>query len=410
MRDVGSSPLARGKRATLPGGCTSQRLIPARAGKTGCPTIAPTGRQAHPRSRGENILKCGCFAVATGSSPLARGKRRGPAVRVARGRLIPARAGKTGSGGGHLGAARAHPRSRGENIPHDDTGVLEPGSSPLARGKRRRLLRDRRTSRLIPARAGKTTPPKDPNEPSTAHPRSRGENRRPPGTPRQSGRLIPARAGKTTRFTPSCATASAHPRSRGENRSPQQFAESPEGSSPLARGKPVSGRVARRSERLIPARAGKTPIPTGTSRAHSAHPRSRGENCCPGLDGRATRGSSPLARGKLTIRHHLNGGAGLIPARAGKTLVFSSTANHPWAHPRSRGENYVQTTHCVRPAGSSPLARGKRPGAQQRLGAAGLIPARAGKTTPPTPPPTRTWAHPRSRGENDTDKIHLIVC
>ena len=196
VRDVGSSPLARGKRATLPGGCTSQRLIPARAGKTGCPTIAPTGRQAHPRSRGENILKCGCFAVATGSSPLARGKQSRSGVSRSRLGLIPARAGKTAYLAGMRISVTAHPRSRGENYQRRRAGGDMAGSSPLARGKP-----------LGPA-AGVAL----------------------------LG-LIPARAGKTAASRSWLSTYSAHPRSRGENHGPCGHEYAPSGSSPLARGK-----------------------------------------------------------------------------------------------------------------------------------------------------------------------------
>ena len=52
----GSSPLTRGKLA--PAGVDSAKvgLIPAHAGKTCLSRLAATGQEAHPRSRGENIL------------------------------------------------------------------------------------------------------------------------------------------------------------------------------------------------------------------------------------------------------------------------------------------------------------------------------------------------------------------
>ena len=70
-----------------------------------------------------------------GSSPLTRGKLRRWAGTRARGRLIPAHAGKTESArikGKKLGA---HPRSRGENIRHRLVVWENEGSSPLTRGK-----------------------------------------------------------------------------------------------------------------------------------------------------------------------------------------------------------------------------------------------------------------------------------
>ena len=52
--DTGSSPLTRGKRATLPRPPFNFGLIPAHAGKTRAVRPVPLGYWAHPRSRGEN--------------------------------------------------------------------------------------------------------------------------------------------------------------------------------------------------------------------------------------------------------------------------------------------------------------------------------------------------------------------
>ena len=50
----GSSPLTRGKRATLPRPPFNFGLIPAHAGKTFGVTLVENCIGAHPRSRGEN--------------------------------------------------------------------------------------------------------------------------------------------------------------------------------------------------------------------------------------------------------------------------------------------------------------------------------------------------------------------
>ena len=50
------------------------------------------------------------------------------------------------------------------------------------------------------------------------------------------------------------------------------------GSSPLTRGKPLSGAVRSQSPRLIPAHAGKTAHNQRGAPLQRAHPRSRGEN------------------------------------------------------------------------------------------------------------------------------------
>ena len=91
-----------------------------------------------------------------GSSPLTRGKQVGAGFRRLRGRLIPAHAGKTPTRAATRLRARAHPRSRGENL-EGLAGLLSGlGSSPLTRGKRCPMLRLLARVGLIPAHAGKT--------------------------------------------------------------------------------------------------------------------------------------------------------------------------------------------------------------------------------------------------------------
>ena len=132
------------------------RLIPARAGKTVRAARVIAGARAHPRSRGENMAHLLALANAAGSSPLARGKLEHVFLRNDIPRLIPARAGKTHRWGGCDRDLGAHPRSRGEN---EDSGTQTShltGSSPLARGKRPRECPHAPRGGLIPARAGKT--------------------------------------------------------------------------------------------------------------------------------------------------------------------------------------------------------------------------------------------------------------
>ena len=113
-----------------------------------------------------------------GSSPLTRGKRNAGIRSVARSRLIPAHAGKTRGSGDVEGLAglipahagktmppkgpkepsTAHPRSRGENEMSAQVSAVAAGSSPLTRGKRDVCPSERGRRRLIPAHAGKTPP------------------------------------------------------------------------------------------------------------------------------------------------------------------------------------------------------------------------------------------------------------
>ena len=175
-RPPGSSPLTRGKRAAWAALRGGVGLIPAHAGKTARPTSSGNPLGAHPRSRGENSCARGRWTTAPGSSPLTRGKLVGGRVVGAGGGLIPAHAGKTGGGASLVWVSGAHPRSRGENAFHAPHRGTSPGSSPLTRGKHCPAVGSPGARRLIPAHAGKTRAKCNSSNPARAHPRSRGEN------------------------------------------------------------------------------------------------------------------------------------------------------------------------------------------------------------------------------------------
>ena len=193
------------------------RIIPARAGPTDRSECISTMRSDHPRSCGANGHAGRHGRRLAGSSPLVRGQPDGAGDASRQTRIIPARAGPTAS----LMLAKVegtdHPRSCGANAyrASDDTGPC--GSSPLVRGQRDDTVRPVLGVRIIPARAGPTSP-------------------------------------KIVSYDP------------------------PDGSSPLVRGQPV--RIARRfnATRIIPARAGPTLPVTALSRGSADHPRSCGAN------------------------------------------------------------------------------------------------------------------------------------
>ena len=195
-RHGGSSPLTRGKLHLAATQRASRGLIPAHAGKTDTPFARAVTHAAHPRSRGENSKDGGFKWLASGSSPLTRGKPGHLQVLRKAPGLIPAHAGKTQLGRHVDSQVRAHPRSRGENAVAQVTGGSQPGSSPLTRGK-----------------------------PDQSLPRPHA-----PG-------LIPAHAGKTSVHAPTMRAHRAHPRSRGENRAVRALRGVDKGSSPLTRGK-----------------------------------------------------------------------------------------------------------------------------------------------------------------------------
>ena len=256
--------------------------------------------------------------MGTGSSPLTRGKRVGVTLDVWRRGLIPAHAGKTcvcmSTG---LGWS-AHPRSRGENVFDGARNTHPCGSSPLTRGKPYYLVQHM-----------------------------------------QHGRLIPAHAGKTMFRRASSVGTSAHPRSRGENKAVSTLARKHVGSSPLTRGKRPGPTRGEALTGLIPAHAGKTVSTVASIGWQTAHPRSRGENLPHGRKGGAMTGSSPLTRGKRTSGRTARRSRGLIPAHAGKTLRLCRRRRGARAHPRSRGENNDSGLERVRVWGSSPLKIGR---------------------------------------------------
>ena len=192
----GSSPLTRGKRLDEACSVLISWLIPAHAGKT-TGRSAPRARpRAHPRSRGENPASARRCPAARGSSPLTRGKPPGYGPGVPGRRLIPAHAGKTEPTNGTTRPSTAHPRSRGENLDELMEPIDYQGSSPLTRGKRRSPCRAHPRRRLIPAHAGKTLSPPERTRTREAHPRSRGENRDPRRQRRRHPGSSPLTRGK----------------------------------------------------------------------------------------------------------------------------------------------------------------------------------------------------------------------
>ena len=182
-----------------------------------------------------------------------------------------------------------------------------------------------------------------------------------------------------------------------------------EGSSPLTRGKHRLLRMLYRARGLIPAHAGKTPAWWHRATRPWAHPRSRGENYAQAAANTNAWGSSPLTRGKLTSQYTVTIVPGLIPAHAGKTSMRSMSRWLDRAHPRSRGENVGRSRQALGYRGSSPLTRGKHVERLAHVLRLGLIPAHAGKTRGDGSRTRASRAHPRSRGENGWVDLERIA-
>ena len=274
----GSSPLARGLRAVTGGVVPAVRIIPARAGFTPRKRCQATGTEDHPRSRGVYQRGYAGDVLLTGSSPLARGLQHRPEDGRTDTRIIPARAGFTSSWRTQRGLISDHPRSRGVYMSFVPVPIVQLGSSPLARGLRSRRPRRRRDPGIIPARAGVTIDPRRSLELVEDHPRSRG-----------------------VYFLLRRAKAAAR------------------GSSPLARGLRPGRPGWQVPGRIIPARAGFTQRVGDLRRAVADHPRSRGVYGREWIEPYDARGSSPLARGLLSVNLRLSRLRRIIPARAGFT-------------------------------------------------------------------------------------------
>ena len=91
-------------------------------------------------------------------------------------------------------------------------------------------------------------------------------------------------------------------------------------------------------------------------------------------------GSSPLARGLLNSVLTPHGRNRIIPARAGFTYRPSSRRASPRDHPRSRGVYFFSILVFTWGLGSSPLARGLLTVPKVTWVDGGIIPARAGFT------------------------------
>jgi len=318
-KDTGSSPHARGARLyprQVRLGCG---LIPACAGSTGSLPCSRGHRRAHPRMRGEHNWPTAPATDSAGSSPHARGAP--PEVRAetgARG-LIPACAGSTQRLLVRCCRSRAHPRMRGEHYMKTGGFRNGGGSSPHARGAHPEPRAAHQQHGLIPECAGSTSRVGTGRVRTGAHPRMRGEHRKlwegreelvgssphARGARRRGGlidhltRLIPACAGSTSDRWPASSRAGAHPRMRGEHMAMDVRSGSSTGSSPHARGAPYSKWSWCAPQGLIPACAGST-------REDRRH-------------GSQSQGSSPHARGARRYRRCGPVHGGLIPACAGST-------------------------------------------------------------------------------------------
>ena len=211
---TGSSPRARGALPIVYAAHGAVGIIPACAGSTRDNDLDRTGDKDHPRVRGEHRDDAPQISGDVGSSPRARGAHRLVRGQSIRRGIIPACAGSTPSLASRSARPRDHPRVRGEHTQNRPRCRGPQGSSPRARGALRSHVRPGRRRGIIPACAGSTRRAGAAPHPRRDHPRVRGEHQtlfvfcvQPQGSsPRARGarRRHPGR-GTLTGIIPACA-------------------------------------------------------------------------------------------------------------------------------------------------------------------------------------------------------------
>ena len=194
-----------------------------------------------------------------------------------------------------------HPRGCGEHGENNNPDGAARGSSPRARGTRRGRRRRQRRAAVHPRERGEHGMPWERSHTDRgSSPRARGtRDEAAPGLP--GTRFIPTSAGNTFRPTTRNTAGPVHPRERGEHPGPVPVPPSITGSSPRARGTLRLLTIFCTRPRFIPASAGNTSVPTSKTAAWSVHPRERGEHLF-GLGVFAQGvGSSPRARGTRAL-------------------------------------------------------------------------------------------------------------
>ena len=278
VRNLGSSPHARGAQQARVPEVAAQGIIPACAGSTTFHHILMSFPRDHPRMRGEHIKAMATMNSAKGSSPHARGALIIVfSPRVDEG-IIPACAGSTLGGSHGKVHQEDHPRMRGEHVLRGHREVGRVGSSPHARGAPVRHVGRDLVAGIIPACAGSTA----------------GSRR---------GRTAPR----------------DHPRMRGEHPSGSTYSPREQGSSPHARGALRRGVGVDGRRGIIPACAGSTSSAVTRLSMVGDHPRMRGEHCASRGGQCGAKGSSPHARGAPDQSGVRYAKPGIIPACAGST-------------------------------------------------------------------------------------------
>ena len=212
------------------------------------------------------------------------------------------------------------------------------------RGKDDEDMSKLKESRITPAYAGKSLPPKVRWELAVDHPRLCGEKfdvsqnfymsigSPPPMRGKVSttlpasspSRITPAYAGKRAKKSVMRSAGQDHPRLCGEKNAPVPARFPEMGSPPPMRGKELAPRAFAAVNRITPAYAGKSPFIIRANCTFWDHPRLCGEKRNGVYNINTGKGSPPPMRGKVRSPKYLTGWSRITPAYAGKSRHHAS--------------------------------------------------------------------------------------
>ena len=172
----GSSPHTRGAQHALLALVVVPGIIPAYAGSTAPPPRSPPCGRDHPRIRGEHYSPSGGTVNQLGSFPHTRGARGRRSIACCPLGIIPAYAGSTAAEAAPVVRAWDHPRIRGEHLPCTCCSRFAWGSSPHTRGALDFVRHRPLVLGIIPAYAGSTPALARNRGAARDHPRIRGEH------------------------------------------------------------------------------------------------------------------------------------------------------------------------------------------------------------------------------------------
>ena len=135
-----------------------------------------------------------------------------------------------------------------------------------------------------------------------------------------------------------------------------------------------------------------------------------GEHILPVIPSSHSLGSSPRVRGTRGDVAWRPPGAGIIPACAGNTLLFSGRHFTRRDHPRVCGEHFVLSGHALLWRGSSPRVRGTLLANLDIVNKHGIIPACAGNTEHEGVRERSSRDHPRVCGEHSRPAFRIVQC